>query len=84
MNTSPTRRESEHLAAVKALDCSVCGQEGPSEAHHIRQDCAYTVVALCVECHRGVNGWHGQKIMWRIHKMDELDALGVTLRNLLK
>jgi hypothetical protein len=28
-------------------------------------------------------GWHGQKRAWKIAKMDELDALNVTLKNLL-
>lgn len=83
MNTKPTKREHEHLAAVKALPCSVCGQPGPSSAHHIRQDCAWTTIALCWECHQGPNGWHGRRAMWKIHKMDELDALGVTIKGLL-
>jgi hypothetical protein len=28
-------------------------------------------------------GWHGQKRMWAIKKMDELDALAVTIERLL-
>lgn len=28
-------------------------------------------------------GWHGQKRAWAIAKMDELDALNVTLSRLL-
>jgi hypothetical protein len=28
-------------------------------------------------------GWHGQKRMWAIKKMDELDALNVTIERLL-
>lgn len=76
-----TRAESEHLARVKSCACSVCDAPGPSEAHHIEQGQHFTTVALCQDCHRGsVNGWHGQKVMWRIHKMDELAALNVTLR----
>jgi hypothetical protein len=27
-------------------------------------------------------GWHGQKRMWAIKKMDELDALNVTIERL--
>jgi len=27
-------------------------------------------------------GWHGQRRAWAIRKMDELDALAVTLKNL--
>lgn len=28
-------------------------------------------------------GWHGRRAMWRIKKMDELDALNVTIERLL-
>lgn len=28
-------------------------------------------------------GWHGQKRAWAIHKMDELDALNVTIKRLI-
>lgn len=76
--------EAEHLARVKSLSCAVCDAPGPSEAHHIKQGQHFTAVALCTDCHRGsVNGWHGQKVMWRIHKMDETDALAVTIRGVL-
>jgi hypothetical protein len=27
-------------------------------------------------------GWHGEKIAWKIKKMDELDALNITLQRL--
>lgn len=75
-----TAAESAHIEAVKALPCSVCGAPGPSDAHHIVQGQHFTVVALCKDCHQGSeNGWHGRKTLWRVHKMDELDALNVTL-----
>lgn len=70
------------MAAVKALPCSVCDAPGPSEAHHIEQGQHWTVVALCGFCHRGTNGWHGDKTMFRIRKWNELDALNVTLQRL--
>lgn len=77
-------RDRTHLARVKALPCSVCDAPGPSEAHHIRQGLQHTAVALCVECHRGpVLGWHGQRRAWAVRKLDELDALDVTIRRLL-
>ena len=28
-------------------------------------------------------GWHGQRRMWAIKKMDEVDALAVTIQRLL-
>ena len=79
-----TDKEREHLAAVKELPCSVCDHPGPSEAHHIEQRQQYTAVALCESCHRGsLMGLHGQRRMWAIKKMSELDALNVTVRRLL-
>jgi len=76
-------REQYHIAAVKALPCSVCDQPGPSDAHHIKQGQHFTVVALCKSCHQGaLMGLHGQRRMWAIKKMDEVDALAVTVRRL--
>lgn len=84
MNNKLTRREREHLQRVKSLPCSVCGAPGPSEAHHIKQRRQYTCVALCTDCHRGgLMGWHGQKRAWAIRKMDEQDALNVTIERLM-
>lgn len=84
MNNNLTKAEREHIGRVKELPCSVCGEHGPSDAHHIEQDLQWCVVALCKSCHQGsIMGWHGQKRAWKIAKMDELDALNVTLKNLL-
>jgi hypothetical protein len=78
-----TNKERAHHAKVKALPCSVCDQPGPSESHHIEQRLQYTCIALCPSCHRdNTLGWHGQRRMWAIRKMDELDALNVTLERL--
>lgn len=83
MNTSPTAVERRHLARVKELPCSVCDAPAPSEAHHLKQSSAWTCVALCPGCHRGpLNGLHGQRRMWSLKKMDEVDALAVTIRRL--
>lgn len=74
------RAEASHLERVKSSPCSVCDHPPPSDAHHIVQGQHYTTVALCKDCHQGsINGWHGQKVMWRVMKMDELAALNVTL-----
>ncbi|KQB59349.1 hypothetical protein [Acidovorax sp. SD340] len=77
-------REAAHIGAVKALPCSVCDEPGPSDAHHIKQGQHFTVVALCKSCHQGaLMGLHGQRRMWAIKKMDEVDALAVTVERLL-
>jgi hypothetical protein len=80
-----TQAEREHLARVKALPCSVCDEPPPSDAHHVKQASAYTCVALCKSCHQGsLMGLHGQRRMWAIKKMDEIDALSVTVERLMK
>ena len=83
MNNKLSAKEKAYIGLVKELPCSVCDAEGPSDAHHIKQNRQYTVVALCKSCHQGaLMGWHGQKRMWALKKMDELDALDVTIRRL--
>lgn len=72
--------EREHLARVKECACAVCDAPGPSEAHHIRQGDHFTCVSLCIECHRGPMGIHGDRTLWRIYKVpDEVAALNRTL-----
>ena len=84
MNNRLDAREREHLGRVKALPCSICDAPAPSEAHHIKQGHQFTAVALCPDCHRGHNGLHGTKAFWRIRKMDEHDALNITIQRLLQ
>jgi hypothetical protein len=84
MNNKLNNKERLHLGRVKSLPCSVCGASAPSEAHHVKQGLQYTCIALCVDCHRNpILGLHGQKRMWAIQKMDEIDALNVTIKNLV-
>lgn len=78
-----TAAERAHMERVKGLPCSVCDAPGPSEAHHQRQGDHWTCISLCPSCHRDSQlGWHGAKTMWRIHKLDELAALSITIRRL--
>ena len=80
-----TKAESEYMSRVASLPCAVCGDK-PVELHHIREGQGvaqraqnWLVIPLCVSCHRGQLGIHGDKTMWRIKKMDELDALSDTI-----
>lgn len=82
MNNRLSTKERAHLARVKELPCSVCDAPPISEAHHVKQGLQYTCIALCVDCHRGPLGWHGTKALWRIRKMEEIDALNVTIERL--
>lgn len=85
----PTVAEAAHILRVKLLPCSVCdeggGESAPSEAHEIKQGQWFSSIALCGSCHRGAKlGLHGERGMWRIKKMDEVDALAVTVKRLMK
>lgn len=83
-NSKPlTEAESFHLEEVKSLPCSLCDAPPPVEAHHIRQGDHWTTVALCKDCHTGRSGIHGDKVVWKIMKLDELGALNITLKRLL-
>lgn len=84
---APTAAEKDHIVRVKLLPCSVCdcggGHGAPSDAHEIKQGQWWTSIALCVSCHTGaLMGWHGQKRIWLLKKMDELDALAITIQRL--
>lgn len=82
---APTKAERAHIERVKLMACRVCEQPSPSEAHEIRQGDWWTSVAVCVDCHRSpVLGLHGQRRAWLVRKMDELDALSSTVRELME
>ena len=83
MNNNLTAKEKAYIGLVKELPCSVCNAPAPSDAHHVKQHRQYTVVALCKDCHQGYNGWHGTKAFWKIKKMDELDALNITIERMI-
>jgi hypothetical protein len=81
MNGTYTAEEREWVGQIKALPCGVCGQAGPSEAHHIVQGLHFMVIPLCPDCHRGEhNGIHGRRCMWNVKKLDQRKVLNNTLR----
>jgi hypothetical protein len=41
----------------------------------------WLVVPLCYGCHRGPKGLHGDRSMWKVMKMDEMDALAKTIES---
>lgn len=77
-----TKTEREHVTRVKEQDCVVCDASGPTEAHEIKQGLWFCSVSLCTHCHRGPMGLHGDKTLWRIHKMTEIEALNITLKRI--
>jgi len=42
-------------------------------------------VALCKSCHQGSKmGWHGERKAWAIAKMEEIDALNITVKRIME
>jgi len=79
-----TAAERKHVAMIKEMNCVICDASGPSEAHEPEQGLWWVSIPLCADCHRGSNGWHGNKTMWRIKKWQEIDALNETYRRIFE
>lgn len=78
-----------HKDRIAQLPCGVCGQPSPSMVHHIRtgqggsqRASDFLTLPLCYECHQGAGGIHGDRSLWRIRKLSELDVLADTIRRL--
>lgn len=89
MKRAANASEKLHMGRVAALPCSVCDAPGPSAVHHPRfaagggqRASHWLTIALCYECHQGQRGIHGDRSAWRLRKMEEPDALAVTIRRL--
>lgn len=75
-----TRAERAHVDKLAQQPCVVCEAHGV-EIHEIKQGAWFLSVPLCTDCHRGsLNGIHGQRRIWAVKKMDELDALAEAIR----
>lgn len=78
----PTVAEREHIALVAQLPCVVCGTYDGSEVHEPEQGLWFVSIPLCIDCHRGPDGWHGTRLLWKLRKMTELKAINETIRQL--
>ena len=84
MNNKLSTQERLHLAKIKNMLCGVCGQTGPSDAHHIEQHKQYLCIPLCKDCHQGPhNGIHGSKRIWNVLKKTEFSVLNDTVRQVI-
>ena len=75
----PTAAERAYIARVASLSCVVCGAS-PVEVHEPKQGAWFASIALCADCHRGQHGWHGDRLHWKLNKVDEIDAINETVR----
>lgn len=78
-----TKAERAHVDKVKESGCALCDAGGYVEAHEIEQGEWFTSIGLCTPCHRGPQGLHGDKTLWRIYKLTEIQALNETLRRVI-
>lgn len=79
-----TAAERAHVDRIRQMECAVCAASGPSEAHEPKQGSWFLSIPLCASCHRdGFNGLHGQRRAWAVRKLDELDALNITIKRLM-
>ena len=81
----------KHIERIKMMNCVLCGEHWPSDAHHIRtgQGMAqkasdYLAIPLCKPCHQGDLGIHGDRTYLRIYKKTELDLLADTIETIMK
>ena len=80
-----TAKEKTYLGLIKEMRCVVCDQEGPSDAHHVKQHRQYICIPLCKDCHQGsFNGIHGQRRIWNVLKKTELSVLNDTIEKLTR
>lgn len=90
-----TRAESEYLGRVARLGCVACNLLGfdmddvQPEIHHPREGVGmsqrasnWLAIPLCTAHHRGDHGVHGDKLILRQLKCDELDLLAWVISRL--
>ena len=81
-----TKSEKAHLDRLAELPCILCGAHGV-QIHHLREGQGkaqrashWLAIPLCPDCHMGKHGIHGDRSLLRIHKVEELDLLALTIR----
>lgn len=86
-----TTAERRYLARIVGMRCVLCErlgqrQQGRTYAHHIREGQGmsqrasdYLAIPLCLECHQGPCGIHGDRSLLRVAKCEELDLLADTI-----
>ena len=79
---APSRAESDWLDLVAQTKCACCDETPTSrnEIHEVEQGNWYLSIGLCASCHRGpLLGLHGQRRMWAMRKLTEVQALAITV-----
>ena len=92
--SSVRRRASDHKARIASMRCALCERLGQTQArrtevHHVREGQGvaqrasdYLAIPLCSDCHRGPQGLHGDRSLWKVAKVGELDLLADTIEKI--
>ena len=79
-------RTRKYLDWVASQNCVLCGATGV-HCHHIREGQGmaqrasdYLAIPLCPDCHQGPQGIHGDRSLFRVYKVTELDLLARTIK----
>lgn len=91
-----TATERDYHELIARMPCALfshLGEPQPSgtTVHHIRAGQGlsqraghFLVLPLCHEAHQGPGGIHGDRSLWRIAKVDELDLLDKTIEQVFR
>jgi hypothetical protein len=90
-----TSAEKRYLDRVASLGCVICHhlgvEQSEAEIHHVRagQGMAqraqhWLTVPLCPTHHRGTHGIHGDRQSLKQFKLDELDLLAWTIKQIFE
>lgn len=93
--TRPAKAIKAHLDRIGSMDCVLCEalgrrQASKTDVHHIREGQGmsqrasdFLTIPLCHEdCHQGPNGIHGDRALFRLAKVEELDLLAIVMEKL--
>ena len=79
-------KNKNYLGWVAQQNCVLCGAVGV-HCHHIREGQGmsqrasdYLAIPLCPDCHQGPQGLHGDRSLFMVYKVTELDLLARTIK----
>lgn len=86
-------KEKHWLSRIASLPCVLCRKLGRHtvgvHVHHVREGQGmgqraqnFLSIPLCPECHEGRHGIHGDRMLFRQAKCDEMDLLSDTIEQM--
>lgn len=78
-----TEIENRYVSLIMKHPCVVCGDDS-RECHEFEQGMWFISIPLCIPCHRGDDGWHGDRGRWWRFKMTKEKAINITVGKAIK